>query len=626
MCGVAGFVSLTNSPQMECGHLNQVLDQLNHRGKDGSGIWKSIFQWGTIGLGHNRLSIIDLDPRSNQPYLTQSSRFVLSYNGEIYNYRELRAELKALGCKFVTNSDTEVLAVAWEKWGYDCIPKLNGMFAFALFDVENQILYLVRDRYGIKPLYFSRSEDSFLFASEPRAVANLSGKMRVNQEKLYQYLTMGLYDFNSETFFEEVFTLEPGHFAKVEIVEKRIQIDIKKWYLEESHSNLDLCFEDAVNYVRELFIKAVDLHLRSDVPIAVALSGGVDSTGIVGAIRNLYPNLELHTFSYESPGFYKDESKWARLASEELKTLHHSVTVDESDAYRSLKTVISEQGEPTNSSSVIAQSLLYRSVVNSGFKVILDGQGADELFAGYNGFLEFRLRSLIDKQKYFESLKLIQRWRSWSPNHSVRNLIPALAATYFSGELANLGARFIDRNPLPSWVYKKKIEEFGISPSVPKLVGYPLVKGNGGRYLQKHLFDSLHGGDLRRLLRHGDRSSMSNTVESRLPYLENELVRFVNSLPEKFLVSSQGETKFILRKALDGIIPDSILNRRDKIGFITPETEWLQNFEFSEKDFLSAFASFSWIDSIRLFETYKRSSSSLKWRILNSYLWVTSHV
>jgi asparagine synthase (glutamine-hydrolysing) len=596
---------------------------MSNRGPDGSQSWFSPLGVGEVGIGHNRLSIIDLTHGGNQPMHTKPERFTLSFNGEIYNYVELRNELIKLGVGFTTDSDTEVLLSAWQKWGAACLQKLNGMFAFAIYDSRDQVLTLARDRNGMKPLYFAKKSDLFVFASEPSVVASFIGKPSPNHQKVYEYLTMGLYDLDHETFFNNVYTLEPGSIARVKISNSQLNVEIQEWFSSDPPNLIEISFDSAVETVRTLFFEAVNLHLRADVPVGIALSGGIDSSGIVGAIRKLYSGREIHTFSFESPGFKKDESDWARRVSQALKTEHHFVQVSPEEAGLILQRVVREQGEPTNSSSVVAQSQLYKAVSENGFKVLLDGQGADELFAGYQGFVEFRLRSLFSQNRYLDAARLIRNWQNYYSANSILKLTPLLAATYISGKMAGYGARVVGRGAYPNWIRDRQLTKKGATLGIPKLRGYPVWETPNSQFLQNHLFESLSGGDLRRLLRHGDRSSMAHSVESRFPYLEKNLVKFVNSLPENFLLGNNGETKHILRKALYGLVPPEVIQRKDKIGFETPQEKWIQSLDFSKSDFLEAMSLFEWINlDILWSKTTKVNSGALRWRVINLCAWI----
>ena len=627
MCGVAGFITLeeTQIPNFRSG-LKSALAKLGHRGPDGTNTWSKKFNEGEIGLGHTRLSIIDLSPRGDQPMVTNGGSHVLTYNGEIYNFVEIRSKLSTLGVTFESQSDTEVLLLAWKIWGRNALDMLNGMFAFAVFDVANQTMTLARDRYGMKPLFYAQVGHSLVFASEAPVVASFLGKSEPNHQKAYEYLTMGLYDSSEETFFQGVYSLEPGSILQVVAVNGALSVNRERWARDVPPEPIEVSFAEAVGGVRERFLESIELHLRSDVPIALALSGGLDSSGIVSALRELDNDRPIHTFSYSSPGAVKDETEWAKLAADAFGTIHQSVVVDPERASSTLKDVVIQQGEPTNSSSVIAQSALYEEVSRQGFRVMLDGQGADEVFAGYKGFPEFRVRSLLADGDFAGAISLICEWQKFSADHTLSNFLPMLGATLAPRRLAHLGSWVVGRSPTPRWLRVKPSRVLGLNLSIPAVVGYPVMKAPQNRFLQQHLFQSVMGGDLRRLLRHGDRSSMAHSVESRLPYLGNNLVDYVQLLPESFLLGKDGATKGILRQALSGFVPEQVVSRRDKVGFETPQSTWMDQVERQGSIGFSGLSAFEWIDPRALEETLmvKRNrglDSDLYWRALNLSTW-----
>ena len=627
MCGVAGYLSPGHGLSQARFDLSAALVSLEHRGPDGSGSWFGPVSRGEVGLGHTRLSIIDLSEDSAQPMVSGDGNLVLIFNGEIYNYLELKDLLEKEGCRFESHGDSEVLLQAWARYGKACLPMLKGMFAFALYDIRAQTLFLSRDRFGMKPLYFSLAGGLFRFASEPAVLARMVGRAEINHQKAYEYLALGLYDTSQETFFNDVFALPPGKTVEVRSKRDAVEVIEERWHKTSPPEEIDVGLDEAAETVRELFLNSILLHLRSDVPIAVALSGGLDSTGIVGAVRHLQPDREIHSFSYVSPGFAKDESEWAALASAHLGTEHHSLTLSPSDAVEAFDASARSQGEPTGSSSILAQSAVYRRVSAAGFRVLLDGQGADELFAGYHGFIEFRLRTLLGKGDVAAALRLVHQWQAKRRGNNMRDLIPSFAATYVPRRLAAAGSWLIGRRVTPPWIDPSQLAKSGVIPGVPIIAGYPILPVEQPPFLQGHLGKSLFRGDLVRLLRHGDRSSMGSSVESRLPYLDADLVNYVQSLPESLLLSPRGETKNVLRHALHGIVPEEIAFRQDKIGFDTPEDSWSSGFQEMLEFSSDGLARFDWIDAPKLLaqSTHGRKtfsvSARLAWRALSLSRW-----
>lgn len=626
MCGLAGYLDLRTGSNENSRRLDAAIDFLSHRGPDSEGRWSgAVGTQGAIELGHRRLSVIDLSSGAHQPMTTPDGRYVLCYNGEIYNYKELRNQLRRRGHEFRTVSDTEVLLLAWHEWGIDALQKFDGMFAFALYDVHEQVLTLARDRHGMKPMYFTADSGSgaVFFASEPLVAARLSGKVGPNHKKAYQYLTMGLYDFDDQTFYEGVSALRPGSFVRFRPEGQRVMQTSAAWVTPEIPPSFDISFDDAAAQVRELLIESVELHLRSDVDVAIALSGGLDSSAIAGATQELLGTARIKTFSYVSPGYSRDESAWASMVAKNLGTIHHEIVIQPPEAIGAIERVVREQGEPTNSSSSFAQSHLYSTISDNGYKVVLDGQGADELFAGYSGFPEFRLRSILAEGKVGEALLLILRWSRWTEGHSVPALLRNFAATLAPEGLATWGSRFAGRNASPSWVNPVVLAGLGVRVSAPPLVGYPVYSAPESDFLRQHLTQSVLGGDLSRLLRHGDRSSMAHSVESRLPFLGRRLVSFAQSLPEDYLLSRSGETKRVLRSAVRGLVPAEVINRRDKVGFETPEHHWLRDLTLAEPRVSGGLEKFEWIKAGVHKTPARRIQPALKWRLASLGVWAS---
>ncbi len=280
MCGISGVFQSDSSPDRQ-GHLQESLHALHHRGPNAIGIDAYPVPGGVVRFGHARLSIIDLSSGGLQPMHYAGGRYVIVFNGEIYNYKELREELEMSGCRFSTDSDTEVLIAAWSFWGRQCLPRLIGMFAFAVLDRQNATLTCVRDAFGIKPFFYAQEAGDFLFASEaPSLLALKHGKTQPNWQRAYDYLVFGVYDNQQETFFDGVLQLSPGHLLVVDLGARKIGMP-ERWWTPRIAERSDLSFDDAAEQVRELFLQSVRLHLRSDVPLGAALSGGVDSSAVV---------------------------------------------------------------------------------------------------------------------------------------------------------------------------------------------------------------------------------------------------------------------------------------------------------------------------------------------------------
>lgn len=517
-------------------------------------------------LGHTRLSIIDLDVRGLQPMWSDDRKFCMVYNGEIYNYRELRVRLEGLGHRFRTATDTEVLLAAWVEWHEGALPLLSGMFAFAVVDVEHSTVTLARDAFGVKPLFFSVQRGRLAFASELAALRRLlHDDVEVDDQTVFDFLRYGYYDRGENTFFDGISRLVAGHVATFDMAIGVLSPPRRWWWpdvTERSSTSLD----DAADEFRERFLESVRLHLRSDVALGAALSGGLDSSSIVGAMRHLEPDLPIQTFSYVAPGATVDETRWVDLVASHVGAISHKVAFEAGDLAGDLDDMLIAQGEPFGTTSIYAQYAVYRAFRDHGVTVSLDGQGADELLAGYHGYPGHRFRSLVDRGQYAKALGFVAHWPRW-PGRGARRGLLEFGSVLAPPWLRPLGLRLAGASPSPSWIDPDAIGDLRTD-----------WQGKGsasdrepGRVLMSALRSELSGGGLESLLRHGDRNSMRWSVESRVPFLTTDLAEFVLSLPEEHLLGPDGETKRVLRRAMRGIVPDEVVSRRDKIGFEVPE-------------------------------------------------------
>lgn len=570
MCGIAGGWWAQHSPSLETS-LSKALDTLYRRGPDDSGYQKFLVGQGAVALGHTRLSIIDLSAAGHQPMYSADGRYAIVFNGEVYNYRELRTELVALGHRFSSDSDTEVLLAAWIQWGQACLVRLVGMFAFVVFDQVRATLTCVRDAFGIKPFFYVAEQGRFLFASELAAIKALMGnKVALDWQRAYDYLVHGEYDSGPRSFLEGVYHLLPGHLLEIDLRQGSIA-EPTRWWTPCTRQRDDLSFEQAVEQVRARFLDNIRLHLRSDVPLGAALSGGIDSSAVVCAMRAVEPTLPIHTFSYIARDSAVSEEIWVDQVNRHVGAISHKVEVDAQELAADLEELIRVQGEPFGSTSIYAQFRVFKLAREHGVTVTLDGQGADEMLAGYNGYPGQRIRSLLEQGKMTEAWSFLNDWAKW-PGRSRLGGLKRAAAELSDGSLYQAMRHLNGMQALPSWLHAPALEARGI------IQRYPRQRSNEnevGRRVVAELALTLTRRGLPGLLRHGDRCSMNFSVESRVPFLTLDMVDLLLSLPESYLISPKGETKHVFRAAMRGIVPDEILNRRDKIGFATPEQAWL---------------------------------------------------
>jgi asparagine synthase (glutamine-hydrolysing) len=541
-------------------------------------------------------------------------RYVIVFNGEIYNYKELREELKQLGGAFVSNSDTEVLLAAWRTWGKSCLARLEGMFAFAVYDREAATLTCVRDAFGIKPFFYAQESESFLFASEVAALAELkSDKLKLNWQRAYDYLVHGDYDSRPETFFEGVSHLPPGHFVSVDLANKTVG-NPEPWWVPRITERRDLSFEQAAEQVRENFLQSIRLHLRSDVALGAALSGGVDSSAVVCAMRHVAPDQPIHTFSYIAAGSDVNEERWADLVNRHVGAVAHKVVVAPQELARDLDDMIRTQGEPFGSTSIYAQYRVYQLAKENGITVTLDGQGADEALAGYSGYPGPRLRSLLETGQWGRAGQFLYAWAQW-PDRSLSMGLKLTVAEMSDGPIYQALRRVSGRQAMPVWIKGDALMERNVSLRHPRL--RPELEERGRRVMAE-LAHSLTKRGLSSLLRHGDRNSMRFSVESRVPFLTLEQVELLLSLPEHYLISDGGETKSVFRAAMRGIVPDEILDRKDKIGFQTPEQQWLTSMADTVREWLQADIGLPFLDQsavLREFEEIVAGRKAFSWQV-----------
>jgi asparagine synthase (glutamine-hydrolysing) len=565
VCGLAGIVGRPSEGASDL--IAACCSDLRHRGPDGRGQETVRLSAGEAVLGHTRLSIIDLDERGLQPMWSADRRFCLVYNGEVYNYRELRTRLEGLGHRFRTATDTEVLLAAWVEWGVAALPLLTGMFAFAVLDLERAQVTMVRDAFGIKPLYISVQEARLFFASELPALRRLlPNSPGLDQQTVFDYLRFGRYDTKRATFVSGIARLDAGHHATFDLTSGRLAPSIRWWWPDVTERK-DLTFEQAAGEFRERFLDSVRLHLRSDVPLGAALSGGLDSSSIVSAMRQLEPDIPISTFSLVAPGTPTDEERWADLVNAHVGAVPHKVHLDAGSLRRDMDDMLLAQGEPFGSTSIYAQYRVYREFREAGVTVSLDGQGADELLAGYHGYPGMRIRSLLAEGRYGEAVAFLRNWFHW-PGRTGRRAMLELGSALTPAAFRPLALRIVGEPQIPGWIARDEIGDL----SVPWQSQATIVRGSGSRSLAALLRSELSGGGLDRLLRHGDRNSMRWSVESRVPFLTTDLAEFVLRLPEDYLVGRDGTTKRLLRTAMRGMLPDEIVNRRDKVGFEPAES------------------------------------------------------
>src|SRR6202795_1389986 len=579
MCGIAGFASADGS--IDSALFERLARRIGHRGPDDLGYLyyrpegvqlsrelccpKSLT---CCALASRRLAILDLGEQGWQPMGTSDGRYYIVFNGEIYNYLELRNQLEGMGHQFRSQSDTEVLLTAFAYWGKDVLNRLVGMFAFAILDTMKRCLFLARDFFGIKPLYYTIWREGFVFSSEIKSLLELPDlKRRANASKTHLYLRFGETDQGTDTLLEQVQQIPPGHYMEVQLDHTQVTKPICYWKPSVGQS-VDISFEEAARRLRDLFLENVGLHLRSDVPVGAALSGGIDSSSIVSAMRHLQgPNLEIHAFSFIANEREINEERWIDLLGRSAGAVIHKVRASSDGLAHDLDALIATQDEPFGSSSIYAQYRVFQVAHQTGIKVMLDGQGADEILGGYRYFLAARLASLVRHRKWSDAARFLGQASTtpgkapfWPLSRTADHLLPE--------NVKLLARRAIGRDLLSPWLNSKWFADHGVVPRSS-------ITRNGHDVLRQQLLDTTMETSLPHLLRYEDRNSMAFSIESRVPFLTPRFVDFMLSLPEHYVVAPDGTSKAVFRRAMRELVPNEILNRRDKIGFATPERAWL---------------------------------------------------
>lgn len=553
MCGIFGQVNYNKKVSLEAA--TKMSQALYHRGPDGEGIWSN--ESGSVFLGHRRLAILDLSDNGKQPMISKCGRFILTFNGEIYNYKELKKLLPEV--EFRSETDTEVLLELFIKLGVKSFNLLNGMFAFAIWDNLKNELTCARDRFGEKPFFYYHTSGELLFSSEIKALWQSGIRKNVSKEALFNFLINNkVENFNdrNSTFYEGVLKLDVGSY----MVFSENSIVCSKYYKIEPDI-LNISLNESIEELRRLMNDSVSLRMQSDVEVGCSLSGGLDSSIIVSVIENLRNNRQLKTFSARFKDFDKDEGQFIDLIANNKNIISNSVWLDKQTYKNSFEKVCYHQDEPFSSASINAQYEVMSLAKSSNVTVLLDGQGADEYFAGYFFYLNNYYRQLKKNNKPLFKNEL-REYRNKNNQFWNQPLVRKRINEYPKLDLIINKVR--DR--LTSNEIKEMLEK-NIYNQIKTFDEYQELT------LKERLLISLFGGELQELLRYADRNSMAHSREVRLPYLDHRIVEFVMSLPDHFLINN-AFNKYLLRKSYENELPKEIVWRKNKIGFEIPQNNW----------------------------------------------------
>jgi len=623
MCGINGFISLDNSIDIKTqedikSKISLMNDLIAHRGPDSDGI----FMKNPICFGFRRLSIIDLTDDANQPMLSTDGKIVIVFNGEIYNYIEIRKDLLDKGYIFKTQSDTEVIINSYIEYGYKCVGKFNGMWAFAIYDFRKNVLFCSRDRFGVKPFYYYSDNESLFFSSELKSLHKICNLKKANLSKVYEYLAYGYRINDGETFFENCFELLPGTNLIYENNKIRYQ---KYWKLRiNSYKH-----EDSLSFHEEyskLFKSAVRLRYRSDVPVGILLSGGFDSSSIAKVTDNLIEKGELeqneiHAFIASFPDFKDDETEIAREFIKTCKHIKlHEMIIDSKTLVNDFEKTIYGLDHPVSSFATIAHNNIMKKCNEKGIKVVLNGQGSDEAYAGYiryisgvhlldqllsrDGNFLSEFHHLHSLNKYSTPFLLSQMFKS-TLNHTHSSFLRAM---FMEKSISCLNKEFVKMN----YNHYKSDWKFSLY----------------GNNFNRYLLDQIIHKTLNNILQYEDISSMLQSIEIRSPFMDYRLMEFAFSIPND-LKFKKGITKVIQRETIGKMLPDSITNNRKKIGFNTPFTDYISNdtsfksYIFSTVNSKSFSSKNIWKgDKIaKVFENPSKYPDFPFWRFINMEIW-----
>jgi asparagine synthase (glutamine-hydrolysing) len=638
MCGIAGILR-TGADRVDASWLERISTALQERGPDDFGFlgWKSgrdtsISRESSVADGavcafvHRRLSILDVTTAGWQPMQTSDGAYSLIFNGEIYNYLELRTQLEREGAVFHSGSDTEVLLAAYSRWGKDALRRLVGMFAFVILDLNRQCLFLARDPFGIKPLYYYRTATDFGFSSDPTVLLQFPGVGRsARSDRVYDYLRFGTTDFGDETLWRDIMQVPAAHFLEVPL-DQRARTGAQRYWSIPKYEPRDISFEEAAVQLRELFIDSVRLHLRSDVPLGACLSGGIDSSAIVMAMRQILgASADIRSFSFIASDPRVSEERWIKTVVHESGAAPACTRPSEADLVECLTDLVRTQGEPFGSTTIFAQYAVFRLAAEHKVKVMLDGQGADEMLGGYWPYVGARIGSLLASGNVVAAMKLLRQGASY-PDMKAGRLMAVAGGLVIPRGLQGLGRMLVGRKLAPDWLNADWFSRQGVVMAAP-------LEARGPNHLRSQLEQSVTDVTLPMLLRYEDRNSMRFSIESRVPFLTTQLAEFIFSLPEEYIIDRSAVRKSVFRRAMRGLVPNEILDRRDKIGFQTPESSWLGTLRPWIEQKLASDAAHE-IPALRLpavtreFENIlqgKRASGSHAWRWINLIEWTSQY-
>ncbi len=593
MCGIAGIFNLSNK-SLDQQIIKDMINKVNHRGPD----YKDFYFDNLVSLGHARLSIIDLTNAANQPFYWED-RYIVVFNGEIYNYIEIKEELMNKGICFKTNSDTEVLLASYAYWGEDCQKRFNGMWAFIIWDKYKKKLFVSRDRFGIKPLYWYEFQGKYYFSSEIKQLTFI-GANQININELSNYLYGSLVSCSDNTFFKNIQSLKGGHSISIQLGE---DICIKQWYSLSSQLLNHYKDKDII----ELIEDSVKLRMRSDVKLGSCLSGGIDSSTIANIFSKIHisknNNFDINLIHAKSIDIENDESDYAIQASNYAGQELKMVIPTAKDFWDNIYKICYLQDEPFGSPSIFMQYFVMKKAKELGCKVMLDGQGADEILLGYHKYISLIFYNEIKNINFLKITKFLKDNFYFSENNSLLDKAKYIAGPIFSSLRTNRLQKRLNFLKLPIDSLKDIYKEIG----------------NNSKDMKLTQILEVNKTSLPALLRYEDRNSMANSIEARVPFLDHRVVESSISLNLEDKIKN-GWTKYPLRNS--NLLPNSIAWRRSKLGFNAPERTWIGQYDNDMKNnIMSSEILNEIVDKNSLIENWRKLNYREKWRLFNTSIW-----
>ena len=611
MCGICGIINFNNA-SVENTQINKMMHKMKHRGPDDEGL----FVENNVGFGFVRLSILDLSFSGHQPMLDDTGRYLILFNGEVYNYIEIRSKLLQKGYHFKSNSDTEVVLKSYIEWGEECLNYLNGMWAFAIYNIESKELFCARDRFGIKPFYYYKDDKQFIFSSEIAPILQIKPQLKnVNDKIVFDYLSTNRTNHTEDTFFNGIKKLQHSNKIKIKLSENEFKIS--RWY---SLNNSNRPGYTSDEHFKEDLISAINLQLRSDVPIGLCLSGGLDSSSIGATISKIIGRTDIHSFSaVYGRGQKGDESEFIDEFNGYIDNIHFThPTID--SFITDMDSFINTLEEPVPGTSEYAEYKVMELAKNY-CTVLLNGQGVDEYLAGYHYFIGFLFKQRALELNFYNIIEEVYKYYKIHGNFS-----PLQSGIFFLLPPWIKKSLFLKKNDYLSKVFSSEFSNQNENILIDRLYNSKTLKES---FLNHFEYKFEHH------LLWADKSGMAFSLETRFPFLDHNIVeKMLNTNIDS--IYKNGVTKIILRNAMKGVLPEKVRNRMDKVGYETPEDTWFRNERF-QKYFLeiinsSKFKNRPYFDFNKVQKlnnmhiSGKKNNGQEIWKILHLELWLRKFI